>query len=168
MKKMIAIATLSSLLFGTELNIYSSRHYDADFEIIKKFEQKQNDAQNELDELLLQYENMEIDYKDWNDICEMIPTWKDVFYNADRETKRILINRLVDKVYLTNEEIRIQFKINLENMHLNNKHTKENNNEDNASGSNTGIKQDTEKDKKNETLINVHNATIQYKPGSAL
>lgn len=135
---------------------------------IKKFEQKQNDAQNELDELLLQYENMEIDYKDWNDICEMIPTWKDVFYNADRETKRILINRLVDKVYLTNEEIRIQFKINLENMHLNNKHTKENNNEDNASGSNTGIKQDTEKDKKNETLINVHNATIQYKPGSAL
>ncbi|RDU68956.1 Fe(3+) ABC transporter substrate-binding protein [Helicobacter cholecystus] len=40
MKKIIAFSILSSLLFCAELNIYSSRHYDADFEIIKKFEQK--------------------------------------------------------------------------------------------------------------------------------
>lgn len=40
MKKIFAFAVLGSLLFGAELNIYSSRHYDADFEIIKKFEQK--------------------------------------------------------------------------------------------------------------------------------
>nr|WP_034584293.1 Fe(3+) ABC transporter substrate-binding protein [Helicobacter pametensis] len=31
---------IGSILLGAELNIYSARHYDADFEIIKKFEQK--------------------------------------------------------------------------------------------------------------------------------
>lgn len=30
----------SSILFASELNIYSARHYDADFEIIKKFEEQ--------------------------------------------------------------------------------------------------------------------------------
>lgn len=40
MKKILSIILLHSLLFGVELNIYSARHYDADFEIIKKFEQE--------------------------------------------------------------------------------------------------------------------------------
>ncbi|VDH01847.1 Iron uptake protein A1 precursor [Helicobacter pametensis] len=40
MKKLSMIALVHSLLFGAQLNIYSARHYDADFEIIKKFEQK--------------------------------------------------------------------------------------------------------------------------------
>lgn len=40
MKKLSMIVLVHSLLFGAQLNIYSARHYDADFEIIKKFEQK--------------------------------------------------------------------------------------------------------------------------------
>lgn len=32
--------TAFSFLGASELNIYSARHYDADFEIIKKFEEK--------------------------------------------------------------------------------------------------------------------------------
>ena len=38
MKKFLIIILAHTLLFGAELNIYSARHYDADFEIIKKFE----------------------------------------------------------------------------------------------------------------------------------
>ena len=39
MKKVIITALLSaSVLIGAELNIYSARHYDADYEIYKKFE----------------------------------------------------------------------------------------------------------------------------------
>lgn len=40
MKKIFASILFHSLVFGAELNIYSSRHYDADFAIIKKFEEK--------------------------------------------------------------------------------------------------------------------------------
>ena len=39
MKKVIITALLSaSALIGAELNVYSARHYDADYEIYKKFE----------------------------------------------------------------------------------------------------------------------------------
>ncbi len=41
MKKIFSVFLLSIALLGAaELNIYSARHYDADFEIIKKFEEK--------------------------------------------------------------------------------------------------------------------------------
>ena len=39
MRKVIITALLSaSALIGAELNVYSARHYDADYEIYKKFE----------------------------------------------------------------------------------------------------------------------------------
>lgn len=41
MKKIfLMFLTAFSFLGASELNIYSARHYDADFEIIKKFEEK--------------------------------------------------------------------------------------------------------------------------------
>ncbi len=89
---------------------------------IKKFEKEQREKENELSGLLVQYDNMKVNYKDWDDICGIIPDWQDVFYNTDRETKRVLINMAVDKIYITNEEIKIQFKINLENIIKNTKY----------------------------------------------
>lgn len=76
---------------------------------IKKFQQQKRKKEKELKEL----KELHIP---WNSLCRIIPTWQEVFYNADRATKRILINQLVDKIYFTNEEIKIQFKINLENI----------------------------------------------------
>ncbi|MDO4674566.1 Fe(3+) ABC transporter substrate-binding protein [Campylobacter sp.] len=57
MKKFFFLLTLGfSVLFAAELNIYSARHYDADFEIIKKFEQqtgiKVNHTQAKASELI--------------------------------------------------------------------------------------------------------------------
>ncbi|MCI5968321.1 Fe(3+) ABC transporter substrate-binding protein [Helicobacter sp.] len=42
MKKLFLFALMlcSSMLFANELNIYSTRHYDGDFEIIKRFEEQ--------------------------------------------------------------------------------------------------------------------------------
>lgn len=39
-KKFFALSLLSSFLFAAEVNIYSARHYDADSELYKLFEQK--------------------------------------------------------------------------------------------------------------------------------
>ena len=43
-----------------------------------------------------------------------ISTVSNVFNNADKQTKRVLINKLVDKIIITNEKITVKFKINLE------------------------------------------------------
>ena len=39
-KSFLALSLLSSFLFAAEVNIYSARHYDADSELYKLFEQK--------------------------------------------------------------------------------------------------------------------------------
>lgn len=81
---------------------------------IKKFEKEQKEKEKEMKELSAQYENMEVYHEDWQKIYDMIPTWEAVFLNADKETKRVLINRLVDKILITNEQIVVKFKINID------------------------------------------------------
>lgn len=81
---------------------------------IKTFENNQKEKEKELKELGIQYENMQVSNKDFNEVYDMIPTWTDVFNNADKETKRVLVNKIVDKVIITNEKITIKFKINLD------------------------------------------------------
>ena len=41
------------------------------------------------------------------------PTWQQVFQNADAETQRVLVNKLVDRIDVTDEQIVIRFKLNL-------------------------------------------------------
>ncbi len=60
MKKIALLISLGVFLWGAELNIYSARHYDADFEIIKKFEEqtsiKVNHTQAKASELIKRLE----------------------------------------------------------------------------------------------------------------
>ena len=42
-----------------------------------------------------------------------IPTWKDVFLNADNPTKRVLVNKLIEKISVKEDEVVIRFKINI-------------------------------------------------------
>lgn len=81
---------------------------------IKQFEEKEEMQTHEIELLEKQYENMEIKMTDWDCVYQMLPTWKEVFESADRETKRVLINKIVEKIIVTEEEIRIKFKINVD------------------------------------------------------
>ena len=81
---------------------------------IKTFEKNKKEKENELQELNFQYENMKIDNSDIDKIYEMIPTWSEVFDKADKETKRVLINKIVDKILITKEKITIKFKIRID------------------------------------------------------
>ena len=42
--------------------------------------------------------------------CSM-PTWKEVFIKADKETQRVLVNKLVERIEVTKEHIMIRFRI---------------------------------------------------------
>ena len=102
---------------------------------IKTFETNKKAKEDELKELSLQYDNMQITNTDLNDIYDMIPTWADVFNNADKQTKRVLVNKLVEKIIVTKEKITIKFKINIGNV----------------ASSNT----------QDQYRMNIHNSTIQ-------
>lgn len=83
---------------------------------IKNFEEKQKAKENELKEMEIHMENMGLENEDILSVCEAFPTWKEVFLKADKQTKRVLINKLIEKIIIIREKITIKFKINLENI----------------------------------------------------
>lgn len=83
---------------------------------IKMFEERQKEKENELKQYKQKYENMQLDCQDIEDVYNLIPTWKDIFENADKKTKRVLVNKIVDKVIITKSNITIKFKINLDDV----------------------------------------------------
>ena len=51
---------------------------------------------------------------DWEEIKKEIPSWRDVFYNADGAAKRVLVNRLIRRIEVKKDEITVYFKVNPE------------------------------------------------------
>lgn len=51
--------------------------------------------------------------EEWMQLKAKIPTWQQVFQNADAETQRVLVNKLVGRIDVTDEQIVIRFKLNL-------------------------------------------------------
>ena len=81
---------------------------------IKMFEDKQKEKLKEVAILRQHYDNMEVNNKDFDELYKIIPTWEKVFNEADKQTKRVLINKIVDKIIITNEKINVKFKIKLD------------------------------------------------------
>lgn len=50
---------------------------------------------------------------DWKELREQMPTWQEVFLNADVATKRVLVNKLIERIDVKKDEVVIRFKINL-------------------------------------------------------
>ncbi|MDE5598996.1 MAG: hypothetical protein K2J04_14360 [Lachnospiraceae bacterium] len=40
-----------------------------------------------------------------------MPTWQEIFIKADKETQRVLVNKLVERIEVTKEHILIRFRI---------------------------------------------------------
>ena len=52
--------------------------------------------------------------KDLEAVKEKIPTWREIFLHADRSAKRVLVNRLIERIDITRELVTIHFRISLE------------------------------------------------------
>ena len=50
---------------------------------------------------------------DGKELRERIPTWQEVFLNADVATKRVLVNKLIERIDVKKDKVVIRFKINL-------------------------------------------------------
>lgn len=54
--------------------------------------------------------------KEWDDGCQKIPSWREIFLNADLASRRVIVNKLIERITIKKEEIVIRFKINLNDL----------------------------------------------------
>ena len=86
-------------------------------ELVNCIENEKEKEKEQLEDLRQKKEEiagLDISAKEWNDIQSKIPTWKDIFLNADTATKRVLVDKIVERIDIRKDEIKIRFKINLD------------------------------------------------------
>ena len=81
--------------------------------IIKKHKEQAQQQQDVVTLKELELKSTSVSINEWEDIKNKIPTWQDVFLNADVATKRVLVNKLVERIDVKKTEVVIRFKINL-------------------------------------------------------
>lgn len=81
---------------------------------IAKFEEGLRKLNEELKETEIQYDSVQINQDEWEGTKNIIISWKDVFKSADKTKKRVLINQLVEKITIKEDEILIKFRVNLD------------------------------------------------------
>lgn len=83
---------------------------------IEMFENNKKEKEEELRILQEKYENMRLNEKDISNFYKDIPSWQEIFNGTDKATKRVLVNKIVDKIIIKDDSINIKFKINLEDI----------------------------------------------------
>lgn len=82
--------------------------------IIKNYRENEKNQNEIIRQKETEINNMKVSSHDWKDFRNTIPTWQDIFLNADISTKRILVNKLVERIEVKKAEVHIRFKISLE------------------------------------------------------
>lgn len=81
--------------------------------IIRKHKELEKKHKRIVEEKKAEIDAMKVSMDDWENIRSKIPTWQDVFWNADTTTKRVLVNKLIERIDITKDSVNIRFKINL-------------------------------------------------------
>ena len=81
--------------------------------IIRKHKELEKKHKRIVEDKKAELDAMKVSMDDWENIRTKIPTWQDVFWNADTTTKRVLVNKLIERIDITRDNINIRFKINL-------------------------------------------------------
>ncbi len=84
-------------------------------ELINKQKEKYDNQKWKIEQLEKQFIQSKVSCDECDKLRKSIPTWPQVFLNADLVTKRVLVNKLIDRIDIKKEEVIIKFKINIEN-----------------------------------------------------
>ena len=87
--------------------------FDYLLSLIEKQKEKREKQEKVIIDLKSKMQETDVSFQEWENLRIQIPTWKDVFMNADNQTKRVLVNKMIDKIYVKQDEITIRFKLNL-------------------------------------------------------
>jgi len=81
--------------------------------IINKHKEQLREQQEVIKQKEVELKNSTVSAGDWQELREQIPTWQEIFLNADVATKRVLVNKLIERIDVKKDEVVIRFKINL-------------------------------------------------------
>lgn len=92
--------------------------YPLSLEDLVRLIDKQKDMYRKQQEIVKQkekkMENMDVSITEWDYLKKQIPTWQQVFLEADAHTKRVLVDKLIERIDVKEEQITIRFRIRLE------------------------------------------------------
>ena len=92
--------------------------YPLSLEDLVRLIDKQKDMYRNKQEIIKQkdrkMENMDVSITEWDYLKKQIPTWQQVFLEADAHTKRVLVDKLIERIDIKEEQITIRFRIRLE------------------------------------------------------
>ena len=92
--------------------------YPLSLEVLVRLIDKQKDMYRKQQEIIKQkekkMENMDVSITEWAYLKKQIPTWQQVFLEADAHTKRVLVDKLIERIDVKEEQITIRFRIRLE------------------------------------------------------
>ena len=78
---------------------------------------KEQEKENMQKQLVLEKEEIlkqdSVNSADWKELKSKFPTWKQIFEKSDSHTQRVLVNKLIERIDVTNEQIVIRFRVNL-------------------------------------------------------
>ncbi|MBQ6806629.1 MAG: recombinase family protein [Lachnospiraceae bacterium] len=82
--------------------------------LIKEKEQQLTELQQSEKEIQRKLQKTELAGSDLEKLITKIPNWKEEFRNADTATKQMLLSSLIDRIEVKDSDIKIKFKIRLE------------------------------------------------------
>lgn len=92
--------------------------YPLSLEDLVRLIDKQKDMYRKQQEIIKQkekkMENMDVSITEWDYLKKQIPIWQQVFLKADAHTKRVLVDKLIERIDIKEEQITIRFRIRLE------------------------------------------------------
>lgn len=104
--------------------------YPLSLEDLVRLIDKQKDMYRKQQEIIKQkerkMENMDVSITEWDYLKKQIPTWQQVFLEADAHTKRVLVDKLIERIDIKEEQITIRFRIRLEDFISNPEKTSQN------------------------------------------
>ncbi len=82
-------------------------------ELIEREKQKEKEQRKLVLTREEELKNMTISIQEWEELKKNIPTWQDIFLNADATVKHVLVNKLIERIEIKDNDISVRFKINL-------------------------------------------------------
>ena len=79
--------------------------------LIKKEKKKKEQQDREIQQKEKEVEDMMVFMQDWEELRQKIPTWQEIFLHAKTPVKRVLVNKLIERIDVKDAEIHIRFKI---------------------------------------------------------
>lgn len=83
-------------------------------QIIKKYKDQEEEQGRIIKQIKTELKNTKNIMDNREDIRKKIPTWSSLFFNVDAATKRVLVNKLIERIEIKKSEIYVRFKVHLE------------------------------------------------------